>query len=88
MCKITDLGLGSIKASPTENKWQSFVYKSPEALDKKAVTIASDVYSFGLIALELFNNQKAFNLPGKKKKNQIFEYNLNILIMIAPILFF
>src|SRR5207244_220432 len=58
---ITDLGLSRpAQETQKEQVYGVLPYVAPEVLREKKYTSAADVYSFGMVAYELFSNQPPF----------------------------
>ena len=66
--KITDLGLAQLinnsKSSNSSNVCGVLPYITPEVLDGKSYTFASDIYSFGIIMVEVSTGKPPYgNVP-------------------------
>ncbi|HEX8456573.1 MAG TPA: serine/threonine-protein kinase [Pyrinomonadaceae bacterium] len=61
--RITDFGIAALTESPNAGR-EAVVgtpaYMSPEQLDGRALTVASDIYSLGLVLYEVFTGKRAF----------------------------
>ncbi|RIB29708.1 kinase-like domain-containing protein [Gigaspora rosea] len=82
---ITDLGL----SKPLDEKEQEgrihgvLPYVAPELLQKKSYTEASDIYSFGIIMVEMTTGKRSFN--DYKFDNHLAEKRPNIIEIITKL---
>ncbi|HEY1403291.1 MAG TPA: serine/threonine-protein kinase, partial [Pyrinomonadaceae bacterium] len=61
--RITDFGIAALTESLRNGREASAgtpAYMSPEQLDGRGLTVASDIYSLGLVLYEVFTGKKAF----------------------------
>ena len=66
--KITDLGLAQSINQLNSNVCGVLPYVAPEVLDGKSYTFASDIYSFGIIMIEISNGKPPYgNLQHDEK---------------------
>ena len=69
MAKLTDFSLAITKTKKPRKIQGTPVYISPEQIQKKKLTAATDIYSFGVTMYEMFVNEPPFKEPGVLDKH-------------------
>lgn len=66
MCKVADFGASTIKAATTQTMTVvgTPAYMAPEVLAKSKYSEKADVYSFGVILVELYTGRRPYTGPG------------------------
>ena len=60
--KLSDFGLGMEECEVFTDVRGTIGYMDPEYMTNAKLTCASDIYSFGIVALQLLSGQKVFEL--------------------------
>ncbi len=69
MAKLTDFSLAITKTKKPRKIQGTLLYISPEQIQKKKLTVATDIYSFGVTMYEMFVNEPPFKEPGVLDKH-------------------
>lgn len=68
--QVKVVGFGTSNGDPNEH---NFVYKAPEVLEGKIATVASDIYSLGVVAFEMLTGELPFD--GETAKEYLRQQN-------------
>jgi serine/threonine protein kinase len=65
VCKVADFGISTVKPNVTRTMTcvGTPIYMAPEVLTKNKYSEKADVYSFGIVLLELFTGRLAYSEP-------------------------
>lgn len=62
---VSDYGLAAIMTPPANPSWVVVGYRAPETMETRKITQQSDVFSFGVLLLEMLTGKTPFQCQGR-----------------------